>query len=206
MRGATAILAAALCGCLMGGGDGGRARGSVVENEIAGMLFAEGGPAAGARVRLFRADTGASQGEAVAVATVGTDGAYRFGSVADGEYAVLGDQGGTLSFRDKVGVRSEGGSGRLVQLGADTLLAPGTIEVKVELKPGDDAATVRGEVVGTDFHAQAADDGDVSMNGMPAGRLRIRFTTSLPDYEPLLVEVEVAPGKTTSAGTLNLPY
>lgn len=205
---AATLLAAALTGCLLG--DEKSARGSVVENEIAGTIrVVDGSAAAGARVQIFAADSGSLAGNG-ALKETRTDsrGAYRIAGLAAGVYTLLGQSDGLFAFHDSIEIAApRGDSGKTtVTLADDTLKATGAIAVQVVLKPGDDRASIRGEVLGTAFNAGALGNGDLSMPGMPAGRLRIRFTSTLPGYKPLNVAVDVAPGETTQAGVLVLPY
>lgn len=178
------------------------ARGSVVENEVAGILYADAAPAAGARVSLYSAD---AAGAALAEAVTDDSGRYAFTGLAGGSYSVLGRKGGLLAFRDSIRIATAPGAKVRISLAADTLAVPGSIRAQVALKPGDDPSSVTGVVLGTAFSAHGGSAGDVSMGGMPAGKLRLRFTSSLPGYAPLLVTVEVHPGLTTAAGTLSLP-
>ncbi len=178
------------------------ARGSVVENEVAGILYTDAGPAIGARVYLYNAGVAAG---ALAEAVTDDSGRYAFTGLAAGTYSVLGGKDGLLAFRDSVNLAlSSAGKVRLL-LPGDTLAVPGSIRVQVTLKPGDDPASVTGVVLGTSFSAHSDPAGDVSMGGMPPGRLRVRFTSSLPGYQPLVVSVAVASGRTTEAGVLALP-
>ena len=205
---AVALLALALTGCLLG--DEKSARGSVVENEIAGTIRAvDGSAAAGARVQIFAADSGSLAGNG-ALKETSTDsmGAYRISGLAAGAYTLLGQSDGLYAFHDSIVIAvPPGDTGKItVQLADDTLKATGAIAVQVVLRPGDDRASIRGEVLGTAFNAGALGNGDLSMPGMPAGRLRIRFTSTLPGYKPLQVAVDVTPGQTTQAGVLVLPF
>jgi hypothetical protein len=200
------LLLVLLSGCLLDSEK--TARGSVVENEVAGILRAGDGPAAGARVTLYSANAGPIPGVgSVKEVVTDADGRFRFIGLAEGAYSILGRHDTLLAFQDSILVaRLPGGGKTLVSLPPDTLRPAGGIEVKVTLKPGDDPASITGEVLGTPFNAHAGANGDLSMGGMPAGRLRVRFTSSLPGYLPLTVAVEVAPGAVTRAGTLALPY
>lgn len=205
---AAAMLAAALAGCLLGNDK--TARGSVVENEIAGTIRTGDGTAAvGARVQVFPADSGSLAGNGpIGETRTDANGAYRISGLAAGAYTLLGQSDSLYAFHDSIVIaRAPGDSGKsTVRLADDTLRATGAIAVQVVLKPGDDRASIRGEVLGTAFNAGALGNGDLSMPGMPAGRLRIRFTSTLPGYKPLQVAVDVAPGQTTQAGVLVLPY
>lgn len=205
---ATALLAAALTGCLLANEK--TARGSVVENEIAGTIrTGDGSAAVGARVQIFAADSGSLAGNGpIGETRTDAQGAYRLSGLAAGAYTLLGQSDSLYAFRDSIVIaRAPGDTGKSTLLLADdTLKATGAIAVQVVLKPGDDRASIRGEVLGTAFNAGALGNGDLSMPGMPSGRLRIRFTSTLPGYKPLQVAVDVAPGKTTQAGVLVLPY
>jgi hypothetical protein len=185
------------------------ARGSVVENEITGVLLTSGGsPSVGARVNLYSADSrpGAEKG---ALSETFTDamGTFHFSGVQNGVYSLIGQHDTLLAFHDSIKLAfAMDAPKKVLNLVPDTLRATGAITVQITLKPGDDPSTVSGIVLGTGFGALAQSNGDLSMTGMPAGRLRIRFTSSIPGYLPLEVAVDVAPGKTSAAGALPLPY
>jgi hypothetical protein len=200
---AIALMAAFAAGCFLDP-DSKQARGSVVENEIAGVLLGEtGAPAVGARVTL----AGAGESAAAPRETV-TDsvGHFRFAKLPEGSYSVLGRHDTLLAFRDTIAVKAAAaGAPAVVKLDPDTLRPTGGIEVRVTLRPGDDPASVTGTVLGTAFSSHADATGDLSMGGMPRGRLRVRFVSSLPGYRALEVAVDVAPGLITRAGTLSLP-
>jgi hypothetical protein len=202
----SALFLALLSGCLFDSDK--TARGSVVENEVAGVLLAGDGPAVGARVRLYSANSGPIPGVgSVQEVETNAQGRFRFTGLAEGAYSILGQHDTLLAFQDSILVaRLPGGGKATITLPPDTLLPTGGIEVQVTLKPGDDPASITGEVLGTAFNAHADPDGDLSMGGMPAGRLRVRFTSSLPGYLPLTVTVDVAPGAVTRAGVLPLPF
>ncbi len=184
-------------------------RGSVVENEIVGTIrTSDGLPSIGARIQLYAADSGkASEKDAFLETQTDSTGQYHFRQVTDGVYSLIGKHDTLLAFHDSIQVKPiKGGPKQLFNLTPDTLRATGAITVQVILKPGDDASTISGFVLGTAFSSHAQNNGDLSMQGMPAGRLRIRFTSSLAGYRPLEVAVNVAPGNTTAAGVLVLPF
>ena len=200
-------LIALLAGCLFN--EDREARGSIVENEIVGFITtADGAPSIGARVQLYPADS-ADGPQLIAISEVITDtkGEYRFSKIKSGVYSLIGQHDTLLAFHDSIEVNAMTGAPNNVQiLQPDTLRATGAISVRIILRPGDDPTSISGEVLGTGFGAHAQGTGDLSMFGMPAGRLRIRFKSSLAGYKPLDIAVDVAPGKTSRAGPLVLPY
>ncbi len=180
------------------------ARGSVVENEIIGALVTGVGPAEGAEVSLYR--SGTPHDEPLAKSTTGADGRFRFTNLKEGAYTLLGKHGVLLSFRDSILIESVDGQPRIVDVSGDTLQTTGSIELEVALRPGDDPASVRGVVLGTAFKAAATDAGSLGMDGMPAGDLPVRITSSLPGYGEIRTTVRVIPGDTTRLGTVTLPF
>jgi Carboxypeptidase regulatory-like domain len=196
-----------LMGCLLSNDK--VSRGSVIENEMAGVIVTtDGNPTVGARVRLFMADSGSlSGGGAIKEAQTDLNGRFRFSDLVPGAYTLLGQKDLLYAFHDSILIPVPvGNKSDSISLAPDTLKATGSIGVQVKLKAGDDPSSIRGEVLGTSFNARATTNGDLSMAGMPAGRLRIRFTSTLPGYKPLIVTVPVTPGAQIQADTLDLPY
>ncbi len=75
----------------------------------------------------------------------------------------------------------------------------------VELRPGDDPHSVRVQVLGSGFISQADASGSFGMTGMPDGKLRVRFSTTLPGYKILETKLELISGRPLSTGTIHLP-
>jgi len=197
-----------LLGCVT---DGPVARGSVVENEIVGFVrTSDGNAAVGSRVQLFSAsskDFGAtSVPTKLGETTTDQNGSYRFSKLDTGVYGVLSQYDTLFAFHDSISIAGSGaGKNDTVLVAADTLKATGAISAQVIMRNGDDPATVTGVVIGTGLNSHPKISGDISMVGMPAGKLRLRFTSSLPGYKPLEVSVQVTPGITKVVGALVLP-
>jgi Carboxypeptidase regulatory-like domain len=171
---------------------------SVVENEIVGrILGADEAGVQGLKVRLFASD---SSGKAIDSTATGADGSYRFASLKPGHYSILARQGNALLFDDAISVEQ----GR-VQREARSLRPGGSVRTVVVLRPGDDVGTVNAVVLGTDFLSTPAADGDMGMDNMPEGTLRLRISTSLPGYLPLEAKLTIISGKETLVDTLHLP-
>lgn len=194
-----------LLGCVT---DNQVARGFVVENEIVGFVRTSNGNAAvGSRVQLYSSSS-TNLGVTKIIEETSTDqnGSYRFTKLDSDVYGVLAQHDTLFAFHDSIVVAcSNLGKPDTVKLGADTLKIAGAISAQIILKNGDDPTTVTGVVLGTGLNSRPKSTGDISMVGMPAGRLRLRFTSTLPGYKPLEVSVIVEPGKTTPAGPLVLP-
>ncbi len=181
------------------------ARGTVVENEIAGRLYVDGGVASGALVRLYTADFAAeyaadpAAGEAAPLRETFADaeGAYRFEGLAKGAYSVVARHGTLIGLRDSTLTGSA--------LAEDTLKPGGYVEAEVALRPGDEPSSVSAQVLGSSFVSRPDAVGSMAMAGMPEGNLRLRIFSSLPGYDTLYATVPVRSGDTTRVGTLVLP-
>ncbi|MEN9307036.1 MAG: hypothetical protein RL173_968 [Fibrobacterota bacterium] len=144
--------------------------------EIAARFLEPGGkdPVAGALVQVVPHDG------VVVVATGRTDSAGRpsIASLPDGLYTVSVAKNGNVAFVDSVPVSS----GRLVLLDDDTLGAAGSLSGMVSMQPDHDPASVTVNVLGTDIWTNVSTDGKFRLEGLGAGRFRLRFLTTLPDY------------------------
>jgi hypothetical protein len=171
---------------------------SVVENEIVGrILGADQAGVQALQVQLFAAD---SSGKAIDSTKTGADGSYRFRALKSGHYSILARQENTVLFDDAIAVESG-----TVTREARSLRPGGSVRTVVVLRPGDDVQTVTAVVLGTDFLSNPAPDGDMGMDDMPEGTLRLRISTSLPGYLPLEAKLTIISGKETLVDTLHLP-
>lgn len=171
---------------------------SVVENEIVGRILGDQDVGvSGLKVKLFAAD---SSGKALDSTLTQADGSYRFRSLKPGQYSILARQGNALFFDDAISVE-QGKASRE----ARHLRPGGSVRTVVVLRPDDDVGTVTAVVLGTDFLSKPAPDGDMGMDQMPEGTLRLRISTSLPGYLPLEAKLTVISGKETLVDTLHLP-
>lgn len=171
---------------------------SVVENEIYGRILNEdGSPAAQVPVELYHAD---SAGVKIGQALTGNDGEFRFDEIKPGNYSALARRDSVIAFMD--GVQVLAGE---VNAGERKLRVGGKVRTAVALRPGDDPTTVTAVVLGSAFASTPKPDGDMGMDGMPEGSLRIRISTSLPGYLPLEATLVIISGKETRVDTLHLP-
>jgi sulfatase modifying factor 1 len=196
---ATALCAwmLALSGCVIGGKD--ESHGSEVENEILGatIYLADGTPAAGARVRVFRVEHN-PQAAPKASATRGvvfstrTDskGHYKVDSLERGEYNILSDLEGEVAYQDSVSLSPTTG-----KIEPDTLREPGSVTGRAALQPNHDPRTVTVQVLGTNVFVEADDSGSFTINGLAAGAYRIRLTTTLSEYTALNRDIRIVTGK-----------
>ena len=193
---AIAILAAGLL--LACNDDEGRAGVSVVENELYGRILNEDGSAAAkVPVELYKAD---SAGAEVGVDSTDGEGRFRFPSLPPGRYSALARREGALAFLDGLELAS-----RDLDAGERRLRQGGSVSTVVALRPGDDPASVTAVVLGTGYRSTPDAGGDMGMDGMPEGALRIRITSSLPGYLPLEATLNIISGKETLVDTLHLP-
>lgn len=184
-------------------------RGSIVENEAtAGVLYLVGGaPAVGARVALFSVNhipDSAASGEKEPEYQTRTDslGAYRIDSVPEGKYNILGELDGVYSFQDSVQLFDEP-----VKLPADTLDVPGSLSGIVRLQPNHDPRTATIQILGTDRFGNVDGNGRFTIGRLAAGAYDIRVVTTLAEYTPLYVSMEVRSGaKDSFPDTLRPDY
>ncbi len=195
---ALAMTCLAAAGCLPLGEDR-EARGSVVENEIAGRVFEGAEPSVGARIRVYPA--GEFSPHPIAELRTDSVGAYRIELSGSGPYSLLADREGLLLFVDGLEARLPGAD----VFRSDTLKETGRISVRVQLEGGADASSIVGEVLGSPFDSHADSTGDMSMSGMPAAPLRIRIYSESPGYDTLLVPVTVPSGDSLDLGYVELP-
>jgi Carboxypeptidase regulatory-like domain len=171
---------------------------SVVENEIYGRVLQEDGLAAvGVPVVLYKSD---SAGVKVSQGVTDNQGQFRFASLPPGAYSALARRDSVIAFID--GVQMLSGK---VNAGERKLRVGGKVRTAVVLRPGDEPTTVTAVVLGSDFRSTPKPDGDMGMDGMPEGALRIKVSTSLPGYLPLEATLTIISGKETKVDTLHLP-
>jgi len=144
--------------------------------EIAARFLEPGGKqaAAGALVQVVPHDG------VVVAATGRTDDSGRpvIANLPDGLYTVSVAQNGNVAFVDSVPVSG----GKLVLLDNDTLGAAGSLSGVVSMQPHHDPASVTVNVLGTDIWTNVSSDGKFRLDGLGAGKFRLRFLTTLPDY------------------------
>ena len=96
----------------------------------------------------------------------------------DGVYTVLVKQGSLALLIDSMPAVG----GQLVWKGQDTLQPGGNVRGTVVMEPQDDPATVTVNLLGTEIYANVGHDGSFDLAGVGAGRLRLRFLTTVPNY------------------------
>ena len=173
----------ALIGCIL---DGRRAgRGSEVENEVGvyGVLVDEAGkPVAGAKVKAKPAAAGVGKlGAAAAMPLNDSDltdskGRYSLTSLRKGDYDLLG----LASAGDLVvlipGIRVAD-SAKPVDVGVDTLRAPGTIRGRV-LTGSQGKVVVLCFIPGSSYLAATDDSGKFALTGVPQGRYKVSYSST----------------------------
>lgn len=167
--------------------------GTEIPNELRGseVIAATGEPAADAEVRLIPVGYVPGEDSSSPLFTARTDarGRFVFEDLPPGQYNILAAEGNLRSFRDSVTV-----TGRVQELAADTLKAPGSLSGVVKLQPqhGPEIATV--QAMGTTVFVNVSSDGSFALNGLGAGTYRLRVAVQDPGYVPLYRVVEVPAG------------
>jgi Putative Ig domain/Kelch motif len=188
-------------------------RGSVVDNEVrVGRIFhADGEPAVNARVRIYPVDhvpdtaglKKVARGEGLVFSVVtDNEGKFKIDALPRGEYNILGDRDGMLSFQDSLFLNDS-----TQYIPPDTLDAPGSLTGTVVLQPNHDPITVTVHILGTNHHANVTSDGRFEFGQLAAGSYRLLLRTTLPEYTSLYVSTKVRSGiQETIADALTLPY
>lgn len=186
-------------------------RGSEVENEIrvGSLKLADGGPAVNARVRVYDVahvpDTlGSPQPDSGAdpAFTTRTDsqGKYRIDPLPEGEYNVLGDLDGAVSYQDSILI-----SERTGRLATDTLAHPGSLLGWVRLEPNHDPRSVTVQVLGTNSYANVDTGGRFLLSRLARGNYSLRVLANRPDYAPLFVTARIRSGFEDTLGDTLVP-
>lgn len=205
--GLAAAALVALAGCLFQGdrpetgGNGSGVRGRFVD--------ASGNPLPGVRVSALPAHdfrlaklSAAARGIADSAVTDGS-GRYALPGLASGEYNLVGEYGeGELAVLvpEVKYLASEG----LLELGQDTLLAPGSIRGRV-LRGGSGQEGVLAYLPGTSYLAVSDSSGTFLVTGIPAGRYRVNYL--VPGFQAKTdTGVEVRAGMTARLPDKVLAY
>ncbi len=114
--------------------------------------------------------------------------------VPDGLYKVSVAKAGNVVYVDSV----PASGGRLVLASDDTLAAAGSLAGVVAMQPDHDPATVTVNVLGTDIWTNVGSDGGFRLDGLGAGRFRLRFLSTLDDYTTTYLVAQVSDGPSTS--------
>jgi hypothetical protein len=183
-------------------------------NEVwVGTLFLEGGrPAVHARVRVYPVDHAPNSIDAAAKRSAGADptfstftdseGEYQIGALPQGEYNVLGDLDGAVSYQDSVFLSEQSGS-----LSSDTLSLPGSLEGSIRLQPDHNPISATVQVLGTYYFANVDAKGRFTLPGLAGGVYTVRILANRPSYSPLYVSARVRSGTVdTLEGELRPPY
>ena len=104
-------------------------------------------------------------------------------AIPDGLYTVTVSQNGQVVFVDSV----PASLGKLVLTSDDTLGPVGTLSGVVAMQPNHNPATVTVNALGTDINANVGSDGAFRLEGLGAGRFRLRFVSTLDHYTPTYV-------------------
>jgi hypothetical protein len=158
-----------------------------INGHTVAMLYnPDGTPAAGATVRFVpedlengpapvRARTGA-----VCSTTTDAHGHFRFDSVPGDVYNIFGELDGNVSFQASVPVAAGHAEAE-----PDTLRAPGTLRGYIELSHGLDYKTVYALVPGSFTYSDVDSSGAFALSGLAEGDYRMRFYTTMDDWEPV---------------------
>jgi hypothetical protein len=185
--------------------------GTATETEnVAGVLFnTNGSRAAHAKVKFLPVDytpgAGSTQALASADSTMTDDtGHYGVDSLPTNTYNLFFSGNGNLAFRDSIKVRLDSH----IVVPPDTLKAPGSVQSRVRLQPGDDPRTVSILFLGT-LVWSAPDDstGKFHIANMAEGDYRVRFLTTYDSYRPKDTVLHFTAGKAdTLAHDIYLQY
>lgn len=186
-------------------------RGSVVENEVAGILFDQDGkPVEGATVKVLPVDyipkgglvKAAADSMAVRSVKTGPGGRYVLDSLPAGEYNILGELEGTYSYLDSIAY-----SETLDSLPSDTLRAPGSLTGHVLLEPNHDPRSVFIQVLGTNVFVNADKNGRFTMREMAGGEYSLRILSTLDGYPPAFPSIRIRSGVEDTLDTpISLAY
>ncbi len=179
-------------------------RGSIVDNELrVGRIYLlDGTGASDAMVRVFHVDHIPESADPAYTTRTDSGGRYVLDSLPAGEYNILAELDGQFAFQDSVYVSAQTDS-----ISPDTLDEPGTVAGIVGMQPNHDPGSVTVQVLGTDNYANVESSGRFRLKGLAAGKYTLRLLTTVPEYTPLFVGLDVASGRSDSLeDTLRLPY
>lgn len=186
--------------------------GTEVENEIVGEIFAQDGkPVPGAKVRIFPVSYTPQQGSPkrgqpqdgpFLSTTTDAKGRYVIDSLPRGEYNILAEKDGLLSYLDSVGIASSRET-----LPPDTLKAAGAVYGVVAVQPNHDPSTAVVEVLGTNVFVNVDRNGRFALPALGEGRYSVKVSTTLPEYTALFTGFAAQAGRSdTLTDTLRLQY
>lgn len=177
--------------------------GTEVENEIVGQIFAQDGtPVPGAKVRVFPVSyspqtglpkRGGSADSSFLSTITDSKGRYFIDSLSRGEYNILAEKGGLLSYQDSVGLSA---SPRVLL--PDTLKPASSLRGIVALQPNHDPSTVTVEVLGTNAFANVDHNGRFDLPALGEGRYTLKVSTTLDGYTSLFTGFSIGAGETAN--------
>ncbi|MDB5104007.1 MAG: Kelch repeat-containing protein precursor [Fibrobacteres bacterium] len=188
-------------------------RDSEMENEVrVGTLFLEqGGPAVHARVRVYEVShipdsagtpRDSSANDFIYSTTTDANGRYQVVALPKGEYNLLADLDGNVSYRDSVLI-----SDRTGILANDTLDRPGSLRGVIRLQPDHDPRSATVQVLGTDHYANVDAEGRFRLRGLARGVYSLRILVNRPEYTALFTSARVRTGSDdTLPDTLSPAY
>ncbi|MBD3393612.1 MAG: hypothetical protein GF410_16470 [Chitinivibrionales bacterium] len=135
--------------------------------------------------------------------TTDTRGEYSMESLGQGVYNILAMSQDVYSLRYSVACTVGMG---IVDIPADTLRLPGSIQGRVGLQAGHDPRTVLIMALGTPFVSACSDTlGTFTLMDLPTGAYNLHFVSTLDAYVPLDVATNVESEKSTDLGVVSLP-
>lgn len=173
------------------------------------LLLPDGKPAADAEVRLYAVDHVPGPGVAAKASAFGgaayvtrtdAEGKYSVDSLGQGEYNILGELDGLVSYQDSVFLSP----GREA-VASGSLGRGGTVTAKVEIQPHHDSRSVTVHVLGTRAFANVDAEGRFTLRGMAAGTYSLRIATTEPGYTQLFAALAVRAGAADSLATALRP-
>lgn len=140
---------------------------------------------------------------AVAIGVTDDSGRPVVAGLRDGLYTLAVAKSGYVAFVDSVPVIA----GRIVLASDDTLGLAGSLSGVVKMQPDHDPATVVVNVLGTEIWTNVESDGGFRLDGLGAGRYRLRFLTTLHDYTTTYVVGTAVDGAASSlSDTVRMVY
>lgn len=205
IAGAFVMLPFLYCSLDMAGGST-----ETTNTKIAGMLYnPKGSPAVNAKVLIVTVDHNPISRYRKSPAIVDTaltdsNGNYSFDSLPGGYYNIFGEGDSGISYTDSILIKNDTGNNLL----PDTLKEPGSLTGVIRLQPEHTSRTVLVLVFGSLTWTMPVDSiGNFTLANMAEGTYRVRFLTTLDDYNPLDTNLYIKAGMNdTLSDTLYMPF
>ncbi len=179
-------------------------------SKVSGFLYnPHGSPAVNASIKIVSVDYNPKpdgKRDSLQIDSTLTDenGRFLFASLSSGYFNILGEGDSGYAYQDSLYIPPDDN----FQAPPDTLKAPGSIRGIVRLQPEDNPELVFIVVLGTPVWTMPDDPlGNFILLNMAEGAYRVRFLTTLDDYNPLDTVLTITTGvNAVLPDTLFLPY